>query len=143
MKVKLIVIGKIKDKNINNIIDEYKKRLKLFCNLEIVELKDNTMIKEEIEIRKHMNSNNNSNNNFLLDEKGLEYSSLLFSELFKEKEEICFIIGGPNGTSDEFKKENNCLALSKMTLTHEMARTLLIEQIYRSFMILNNRKYHK
>ena len=139
MKVKLVVIGKIKDKNINNIINEYKKRLKLFCNIEIIELKDKGMIKEELEIKKHLLSKSN----FLLDEKGLQYSSLLFSELFKEKEEICFIIGGPNGTSTEFKKENNCLALSKMTLTHEMARTILIEQIYRSFMIINNRKYHK
>ena len=77
------------------------------------------------------------------DEKGKERSSKEFSDLLKKRElgKLCFVIGGPEGLREDLKKES--FALSKMTYTHEMARMILLEQIYRGFSIIKNLPYHK
>ena len=84
----------------------------------------------------------------LLDETGLQYTSDKFAKLIQEKlntvtSELIFVIGGPFGFSDEmYKRANHQLALSKMTLTHQMVRLFFTEQLYRAFTILKGEKYH-
>jgi len=80
---------------------------------------------------------------FVLDEKGDEMDSLQFSQIIQTKNKISFFIGGPDGILPDIKKKAKTISLSKMTFTHEMCSVFLLEQIYRSFMILNNRKYHR
>ncbi|MDD4353674.1 MAG: 23S rRNA (pseudouridine(1915)-N(3))-methyltransferase RlmH [Candidatus Nanoarchaeia archaeon] len=136
--VKVYAVGKIKEKNIQGLIDEYQKRLKVFAKIELIELKDKGIEKDSLEI-----SNLCDNNTYILDELGANYSSIAFSDLIDKNENIKFIIGGADGITKEAKSKAKLIALSKMTFTHEMARLILIEQIYRAFMIINNRSYHK
>lgn len=93
--------------------------------------------------KKHLAENTKS---FILDEKGTEFSSIEFANLIKTLDhDLTIIIGGHDGIDETLKKENKekIVSLSKMTFTHEMIRLFLIEQIYRSYMINANRKYHK
>ncbi|GIW22973.1 MAG: ribosomal RNA large subunit methyltransferase H [Candidatus Sericytochromatia bacterium] len=156
MKIKIIVLGKIKEEYFKIAINEYSKRLSKFCNIEFIELQDekvkeysyeNNIIKykEFIKIEKVLNKNS-----FIisLDEKGKNLNSIEFSNLIKNTffnyKEISFIIGSSVGLHENLIKISNFkLSLSKMTLTHQMVRLFLIEQIYRSFKIINNEPYHK
>ncbi|MFA5333592.1 MAG: 23S rRNA (pseudouridine(1915)-N(3))-methyltransferase RlmH [Candidatus Nanoarchaeia archaeon] len=136
--VKIIAVGKIKDKRIQSLIDEYLKRLKVLRKVEITELKDKGIAKESEEIINLIDSST-----YILDELGANYSSLGFSEIINSIDNVKFIIGGADGIKKETKSKAKLLSLSKMTFTHEMARLILIEQIYRAMMINSNRSYHK
>jgi 23S rRNA (pseudouridine1915-N3)-methyltransferase len=154
MKIKIICIGKIKEKYIEDFISEYTKRLGAFCNLNILEFKEippsktfpkERSIKEEGEII----LKNISTDDFVIamDEKGKEFSSIEFSKIIKTHNDVgvtlCFIIGGPYGLCDEVRsRANSIISLSKMTFTHNMARIFLIEQIYRGFCIISGKEYH-
>ena len=138
-KIKIIAIGKVKEKYLLEGINEYLKRLGRYCKVEILELKDEGLVKEAEKISRYL-----SNNAFVLDEKGKQFSSVEFSELIKKQDgELTFIIGGPEGISAEIKQKSKLFSLSKMTFIHEMTRLILLEQIYRSYMILHNTQYHK
>ncbi len=144
--IKIICIGKIKENYLNDLIDDYKKRISKYTKLEIIELKDSNIYEEEKELLKHINS---KEYNIILDINGKELNSLDFSrfidDIFTNKNSnITFIIGGSDGISDNVK--NICdyrLSFSKMTFPHGLFRGVLLEQIYRSFKILNNESYHK
>lgn len=133
MKIKIIAVGKIKEQWIKSGIDEYLKRLR---NIEIIEIKD-SIKKFEMEKIKTMCRGKV----YVLDETGREMTSVEFSNIIKD--EISFVIGGPDGTDDSLKKEFELISLSKMTFTHEMARLFLIEQIYRAKTIQDNKNYHR
>lgn len=135
-KITIVAIGKIKEDYIKKGIEEYTKRLTPYTKLEIIELKDEGIINEKKKLQKYLN-----NTTFVLDEKGKELSSKEFAKFIKKHEEITFIIGGANGIDESIKKQ--AISLSKMTFIHEMTRLILLEQIYRSYMIINNRPYHK
>ncbi len=141
--LKLVCIGKIKEQWIKEGISEFQKRLNPFIRFEIIELKDSDKKKEADEIISKIKSEKV----FLLDETGKEHSSVEFAEFLKKEmmdsKDILFVIGGPEGLDDELKRKYPRIALSKMTFTHEMARLFFIEQLYRSFMINNNRSYHR
>lgn len=142
-KIKIICVGKIKEQSIKTMCDEFTKRIKPFCNIEVIELKDKGIIEDTKNIKNKI-IEDRLKNIFVMDELGKENTSIEFSKLINNtEEEITFVIGGADGLTTDIKKENKTLCLSKMTLTHEMARMLLIEQIYRSMMILNNKPYHK
>jgi len=80
---------------------------------------------------------------YLLDEKGKQYTSVEFARFLQENEQVEFVLGGAFGVSDEVRqKSKGSIALSKMTLTHEMARLLFLEQLYRAFTILKGKEYH-
>jgi 23S rRNA (pseudouridine1915-N3)-methyltransferase len=137
--IRLIAIGKIKERYILEGIQEYEKRLRPFCKLEIVELKDEGIKKDSEKILKYIDGNS-----YILDSRGKEFSSEEFAEFVKEKEgNLTLIIGGSDGFFDEVKKKAKLISLSKMTFLHEMCRLFLIEQIYRAFMIINKRVYNK
>ncbi len=141
--IRLICIGKVKETYIKDGISEFIKRLSAFTRLEIIEIKDSDKMKEAKEIIDKIKNEKV----FLLDERGKEFTSGDFSELLNKEvmdnKNIIFVIGGPNGLDDELKRKYQSIALSRMTFTHEMARLFFIEQLYRAFMIMNNRSYHK
>jgi len=138
-KIKVITIGKIKEKYLIEGINEFKKRLQRFCNIEIIELKDLGLEKEAEKILPYIKSKT-----FVLDAKGKSFSSEEFAELLKKEErELTFVIGGPEGISEKIKRNANLISLSKMTFLHEMTRLILLEQIYRAYTIIHRMPYHK
>ncbi|PLW80848.1 23S rRNA (pseudouridine(1915)-N(3))-methyltransferase RlmH [Candidatus Woesearchaeota archaeon] len=137
-KIKIFCIGKIKENYIKEGITEFLKRLKKFCDVEIVEFKDEGLNKESLKVSKLID-----NNSFLLDPDGKEFDSVNFASELKKYDNLNFFIGGHDGFDNKLKQDCDLISLSKMTFTHEMARLFLIEQIYRGFMINNNRKYHR
>ncbi len=150
--IKIICLGKIKEKYFNDAIKEYEKRLSKYTKLEIIELndeKDNDikvcLQKEKVSILNHIKEKDNI---IILDIEGKEYTSLEFSN-FLEKEltinsNITFLIGSSNGLDEEIKKlTNKKISFSRLTFPHQLFRIILLEQIYRSFKIINNETYHK
>ncbi|MFA6073770.1 MAG: 23S rRNA (pseudouridine(1915)-N(3))-methyltransferase RlmH [Candidatus Woesearchaeota archaeon] len=140
-KVIIIAVGKLKDKSIILLLEEYVKRLGPYIKLEIKEIKDEGKLKESEKILNFIDENT-----FILDATGKNYTSEEFSEFLKknqEKGDIKFIIGGPEGFTNEVRQKSKAISLSKMTFTHEMTRMLLLEQIYRAKMIEKGKPYHK
>ena len=150
--MKLICVGKIKEKYLNDAIDEYKKRLSKYTKLDIVELPDisyneiDKVKKEEGKlILKHLKENDNV---IILDINGQELSSVELTNKLCSLEtmnsNLCFVIGGSYGLSEEVKKRANfSLSFSKLTFPHQLFRVILLEQIYRTYKIRNNENYHK
>ena len=159
MKIKVYAIGKIKEAYLKIGIDEYLKKIRPYCQVEIVEFNDepipNNPNNSEIEIAKKKEGEkvlqNLKSNEYLigLDLNKKELESPQFAEFLNEKlvnngASVSFVIGGSYGLSDELKNRcNDSVSLSKMTFLHQMTRLILLEQIYRSFKILRNETYHK
>ena len=144
--IKIICFGKIKEKYLNDGIDDYLKRIKKYHKIEIIELKDNIDInKETSEIVKYID---NKNYNVCLDIQGSKVSSCEMSKLIDKKfiefGNICFFIGSSNGLSDTVKEKCNFkMSFGDITMPHGLFRLVLLEQIYRCFKINNNETYHK
>ncbi|MBN2202870.1 MAG: 23S rRNA (pseudouridine(1915)-N(3))-methyltransferase RlmH [Candidatus Aenigmarchaeota archaeon] len=137
-KIRVVAIGKMKEKFLREAMQEYEKRLVPFCKLELIELKDEGFEKESKRLEKYLGKGT-----FILDVDGKQLSSSEFAKFLKKQENLTFIIGGPDGIEKTIKKQASLISLSKMTFTHEMSRVFLLEQIYRAFMINSNRKYHR
>ena len=158
MKIKIYAIGKVKDFYKAG-VDEYIKRLSSYCKVEVIELKDESISDKpsEKEITKAIDTEGKRVLSLVKDYEYLialdlskkELDSVEFSKYLKNKLEtngasISFVIGGSYGLSNELKKRvNDSICLSKMTFPHQLARLILLEQIYRAFKILNNETYHK
>ena len=151
--INIICIGKIKEKYIEDGINEFKKRLSKYVKLNIIELKeendDNIKVSIERESGYILDSiSKNKGYNILLDLRGKNISSPELSEkifgLTLTTSTINLIIGGSNGVSDNVRQEMDfLLCFSKMTFPHQLMRLILLEQIYRAVCIHNNIKYHK
>ncbi len=155
MKIKLIAVGKIKRKPIAELALEYLERIKKFHPFELIEINDEAirdlkeiptaLEKESKKIETHLKKNHHL---ILLEEKGEEWSSIELSwnlgQLFQSScSEIIFLIGGAYGISDSIRKKSHARwSLSKLTLPHQLARVLVLEQLYRAFTILRNVPYH-
>lgn len=150
--IKIICVGKIKEKYLVDAINEYKKRLIKYTKLEIIEVNDidNSNInivltKEKEQIEKHINDRDyvitlEIEGNILSSE---ELASKIDS-IFNTNSNITFVIGGSHGLHEDVKKRSNYkLSFSKLTFPHQLFRVILLEQIYRSFKINNNESYHK
>ena len=144
--IKLLCVGKIKEKFFRDAIDEYTKRLSKYTKLEIIEVADNESIDKEKELLlKHINEKDYI---ITLEIEGKELTSPELSkkieDIFMINSNITFIIGSSNGLHDDIKKLSNFkLSFSKMTFPHQLFRIILLEQIYRAFKISNNESYHK
>ena len=143
--IKIICIGKIKEKYLTEGINDYLKRISKYHKISIIELPDNDIEKEGNEIITHIDSKDYV---ISLAIEGNQLSSLDLSEkidkTFISNACITFIIGGSNGIREDIKnKSNYLLSFSKLTYPHGLFRMILLEQIYRSFKILNNETYHK
>ncbi len=149
--IKIICVGKIKEQYLKDAIEEYKKRLSKYTKLEIIELQDvDYDIKKTLEIEKNniINHIKNTDYNILLDINGKELTSIEFSntidKIRNNYSNINFIIGGSYGVHYDIKNMvNERISFSKLTFPHQLFRVILLEQIYRSFKILNNEEYHK
>lgn len=150
MKFRFIWIGKTRDKNWKALQDEYLKRLSHFVRTEITEIRDSAPHEgKEIEGKRILDQVNQTNLVCLLDVAGKQMSS---TDLAREIEkwqmrgirEIAFLIGGADGVSDEVSKIADFkLSLSFMTFTHDMARVIILEQLYRAFTIINGFPYQR
>jgi 23S rRNA (pseudouridine1915-N3)-methyltransferase len=155
MKIALLQTGKTTDKNIEELVDLYSKRIKKYSVFEIITLSDvkNTRnmpvpeqkIKEASKILKSVNEDDYI---ILLDERGkelrtLEFSSALEKAFFMPKKRIVFVIGGPWGFSQSvYDRADYKMSLSKMTYPHQLVRLLFLEQLYRVFTIIKGEPYH-
>lgn len=144
--IKIVCVGKIKEKYLNELINDYLMRLRKYTKVEIVELKDCPVHKEEIDsILKVINKNDF---NIALDLKGRMLDSIEFASLIDKtlihNSNITFIIGPSLGLNNDIIKEcNYVLSFSNLTFPHGLFRGILLEQLYRCFKILNNESYHK
>ena len=154
MKIRLLVVGKTKEKDIQSGIDEYLKRLTRYINFQMEVIPDVKVSKkmssgevktlEGKEILKRLDKDVL----ILLDEKGKEFTSVGFAKWIENQQmnstkQLTFLIGGAYGFSEEvYQRATSKIALSKMTFTHQMIRLIFIEQLYRAFTIIKGEKYH-
>lgn len=159
MKIKIYAIGKIKEQYLKLGIEEYKKRVSAYANIEIIEVGDES-VKEnpsqaEIEIVKNKECDKvlkllkPSDYLITLDltknqPDSMQFASFLQKSFEKGGSAISFVIGGSYGLSKAIKQRaNDTICLSNLTFLHQMTRLILLEQIYRAFKINNNEVYHK
>ena len=149
--IKIITVGQIKEKYLQDAINEYKKRLSKYTNIEVIEVKDEGLVEEvkaiklEAEkIKKHINDRDYI---VTLEIEGKQMTSVEFANkidnILIENSNIDFIIGGSYGLSDDIKNMSRLhLSFSKMTFPHQLIRVFLLEQLFRAFKISNNETYH-
>ncbi|MBO5453791.1 MAG: 23S rRNA (pseudouridine(1915)-N(3))-methyltransferase RlmH [Clostridia bacterium] len=158
MKLKIISVGKIKEKSLSILIDEYIKRLRRYAKIEIVEINDiavpdnpsqndilSVITKEGKEILKYLSPKAYV---ISLCIEGKNVSSEEFANIIErihnQSSEVVCIIGSSHGLSEEIKKLSHFkLSMSEMTFPHNIAKLMLVEQVYRAFKINNNENYHK
>jgi len=155
MKIRLLVIGKTDDKNLNQLIDNYQKRLQHYIGFQLEVIPDIKNVKNLSEIQQKEKEGElilaklqNTDQLVLLDEKGKEFRSLDFANFLQKKmnsgiKQLVLVIGGPYGFSETvYKKATGKISLSKMTFSHQMIRLFIVEQLYRGYTILKNEPYH-
>jgi len=159
LRIKIIAVGKIKEKFFAQAVDEYKKRLSSYCRLEIIELADektpdSASQKEEEQIKdkegeRILGKISDQDYVITLEIKGRpldseQLAAHIDSLATSGKSSIAFVIGGSLGLSTKVSARSNYkLSFSAMTFPHQLMRVILLEQIYRSFRIINNQPYHK
>lgn len=159
MNIKIIALGRLKEKYLTEAFKEYEKRLSPFGKLSLEELEPERLSDNpsETEIEKALNAEaekilskipQNSLTVAMCIE-GKQRDSVAFAELLSNaslngKGTAVFIIGSSYGLSERVKKAADIrLSMSEMTFPHQLARIMLMEQLYRAFTIISNRKYHK
>ena len=150
--IKIVCVGKIKEKYIKETINDYYNRIKKYTNIEIVEVPDDKIDDELVVKRKEaeriLSQIKEKEYVVLLDVKGIEYNSeeyaKFINDTFIHASNITFVIGGSLGFDETiYKRANKRISFSKMTFPHQLIRIFLLEQIYRGFKISNNESYHK
>lgn len=147
--IKIICVGKIKEKYLTEGINEYLKRLSKYDKVEVIELQDNDSEKSLV-IEKDLILSKIKDKDFVftLSLDGKEIDNYEFAKkidsTYITNSTLVFIIGGSYGLHDEVKKRANfSICFSKLTFPHQLFRLILLEQIYRSFKIIKNEAYHK
>jgi 23S rRNA (pseudouridine1915-N3)-methyltransferase len=153
LKILLLWIGKTKSPHLLSLLQNYEGRIRHFCPLEINEIKvdeepvsSRLIVKEGRRILAKIQSEAYV---VVLDQEGESFTSEKFSEFIAEKRDhslkiLVFVIGGAFGVCEALKnRANKLLSLSRMTLNHQLARLVLVEQIYRAFTLIHNTPYHK
>lgn len=159
MKIKLYVIGKIKEEYLKLGIQDYLTRIKSYAAIEVFEVKDeavkqNASLKDiekakDIEGERILKLLKKEEYLIALDLNKKQYTSEEFAvfldkKLVENNASISFVIGGSYGLSEGLRmRSNSSISLSNLTFTHQMSRLILLEQIYRAFKINNNETYHK
>lgn len=159
MKLRILCIGRLKERFYTEAAAEFTKRLSRFCETEIVELNDERVPAEpspaDIERVKRIECGRIADKLaegeyvIALDPRGKQLSSEELADrlsglMLSGKSRIAFIIGGSHGLTDELRKRADAvLSFSEMTFSHQIFRVMLLEQIYRAFKIINGEPYHK
>lgn len=139
LKLKIISIGKTKEEWLNEAIQEYVKRLSPLLKIEFIWVKTDDQLREFLEKEASV---------ICLDAEGKLFDSEAFAEFIhtkfiESKSRLTLAIGGAEGLPHDIKSQHLCISLSPMTMTHQIVRLVLIEQIYRAFEIAKGSKYHK
>ena len=159
LNIKIICVGKLKEKHFIAAAAEYIKRLGALCRLEVEELPESRLPANPspAEIAAALKKEGESialrippgSLTAALCVEGKELDSVRFSELLEAcalrgKSRVCFLIGGSEGLSEEVKEQADLrLSMSQMTFPHHLARIMLLEQLYRAFQIREGTRYHK
>jgi 23S rRNA (pseudouridine1915-N3)-methyltransferase len=153
MKLHFVWVGKTRDRHCAALMADYLDRIKRFAGCEVSELKEQSGGDEQriiaAESVKLLGAVEKDDFVVLLDERGRELTSPELAEFISAKQQagvkrLAFVIGGFAGVSEAVRQRANYqLSLSRMTLTHELARVILTEQIYRGFTLLAGLPYHK
>lgn len=159
MKITIIAVGKIKEKYLKDAITEYSKRLSKYCKLEIIEVSDEKTLEQASEAVEDGIRNKEAErilkylkNDMYVITLEIAGKMLKSEELAKKieilgiqgKSNIAFVIGGSIGLGEEvLKRSDYALSFSKMTFPHQLMRVILLEQVYRSYRIINGEPYHK
>ena len=159
MKISIITVGKIKEKYLKDAIAEYSKRLSKYCKLEIIEVADektpdnaSEVVEEQIRSKEAERILKHVKDDAFVITLEINGKQLTSEELagkidtlgIQGHSHITFIIGGSIGLGTEvLKKSNFALSFSKMTFPHQLMRVILLEQVYRSYRIINGEPYHK
>ena len=153
--ISIVAVGKIKEKSLSQLIEEYKKRIGAYSKIEIIEVSDepNDRLSDEkvkeIEGQRIIKQLKKDSYVILLSLKGKQMDSIKFSREIEKintynSSHITFVIGGSVGVSEQVEQRADLLLkLSEMTFPHNIARLLILEQIYQAYKILNNETYHK
>lgn len=157
MKITILAVGKLKEKYLVQGMQEFIKRLKPYCSLEILEVSENALPERfsvaqlqehlEIEAQKILKLVPERAYMFLLDLHGQQLSSEALAAqidgLTNNYSQFVFVIGGAFGVGESLRKRADYRwSFSQLTFTHQMIRLLLIEQVYRAFKISKGEKYH-
>ena len=159
MKIRLVVVGKLKEPFLKDMCNEYIKRLQAYASVEVVEVNDelpqaNSSLKDEENCRikegeRLLSKIKDNEYVYLLDLHGQQYDSVTFAKnmdrvMTSGKSTLTFVIGGSNGLSKEvLSKANLILSFGKITFPHQLFRVVLVEQIYRALTIIEGLPYHK
>lgn len=159
MNIKIITVGKLKEKYLKQGIAEYIKRLGSYCKLEIIEVNDEkapeNLSEKEMEQVKDKEGErilakiSENSYVFALAINGKQYDSVEFSKTIEQlgirgKSDLVFVIGGSIGLSDAvLKRANEQISFGKLTFPHQLMRLVLVEQVYRAFRIMKGHAYHK
>ena len=159
MNIKVVCVGKIKEKYIQDGIKEFSKRLSRYCNLDIIEINDEkapeNLSQKEMEIVKSKEGEKILSKilqnayviSLVIEGKQLTSEGLaetMENLMITGTNDICFIIGGSLGLSQEvINRSDYKLSFSKMTFPHQLMRLILLEQVYRGFRIMKGEPYHK
>lgn len=150
--IKIICLGKIKESYLTTAINDYHNRIKKYINIEIIELKEETFFEPAKNLSKEkekiLASIKDNDYVITLQIDGEKLNSMEFANLITTQtihySNIVFVIGSSNGLDQSIKKRSNYkLSFSKLTFPHQLFRLILLEQIYRSYKIINNERYHK
>lgn len=138
----------MKDRRLSGLAEDYLRRLRPLARIEVIELKDSTVEKEDRDMvaRAGKTGSGQASHNLIvaLDEKGDDLTSREFARLLGDHGALTFLIGGADGLGPQARQQaRRTLRLSSLTWTHEMARVLLLEQVYRGFSILKGMPYHR
>ncbi len=148
--MKIICVGKIKEKFLRNAIDEYSKRISKYTKLDIVEINDeatkSVALKKEGE--KILSKIKDNDYVVTLEIEGNDLNSLEFAQKidnnFNSNKNLTFVIGGSYGLDESVKSRSNYkISFSRLTFPHQLFRVILLEQIYRAYKINNHENYHK
>lgn len=147
MRVRVLWVGRTKERFVEEGIKKYLKLLRQYSDMQIEEIKEEKVEKKDIAIqREGKRILSLSEKYILLDERGRLMDSMGFASFLKKKEplgRVDFVLGGAFGVSDEVReKAEDIISLSPMTLTHEIARVVFLEQLYRAFTINRGKDYH-
>ncbi len=141
MKITLAAVGKLKEPYLVAASDEYTKRLRPFCTLNVVEAKDEAALIAALPANAHL---------YAFDERGEMVTSTQLAEMLATEQThgggapVVFAIGGADGHSDAVRKRaKKLLAFGRMTIAHRLVRVLVLEQLYRSFKIIRGEPYHR
>lgn len=142
--LRIFAVGKMKDKRLVGLLEDYLKRCRPISPVEVVEIKDSHPAREDKEMVDKIAATRGTGLIVAMDEHGEDLKSEKFAQLLEEQGSISFIIGGADGLGPEVRQlAQRTIRLSSMTFTHEMARMMLAEQIYRGLSILRGKPYHR